>query len=144
MRQMLLHLRGAHKSHEAVENENKWFSYQFLLQHHSDLLDLRCKAIHHRRSSKTVNYTPELQADEDKRRDKDGIQMAKDSSYREWKRREIKCIQGRQLRDFQGNNRLAQVSATGRVFSILADGCRHICIRKRKAEFEGQMWRRTQ
>jgi len=88
MGQMLLHLRSAHKSHDVRENKDKLLSYQILLRHHSDLLDLRCKAIHHHCSLKTVNYTPRLQAAKDKKRDKDNIRMAKDSESqngRGWK-----------------------------------------------------------
>lgn len=64
---MLLHLGNSHKSHHMEENENKLFSNQFLLQHHSDLLDLRRKAIHCHCSLKIANYTPGLQAAEDKK-----------------------------------------------------------------------------
>lgn len=143
MGQMLLHLESAHKSHDVGENENKVFSYQFLLRRHSDLLHLRCKSIHHHCSLKLVNYTPRLRAAKDKKREKDDIQMVKVSPYHKWKRRQIKCLQGRQLRDFYGNNRLSQVSGMGSVSSILADGCRYIFIRKHdKKEFKGQMWRR--
>lgn len=78
MGQMLLHLGSSHKSHHVGENENKLFSYQLLLQLHSDLLDLRCKAIHRHCSLKIANYTPRLQAAKDKKRDEDDIQMAKD------------------------------------------------------------------
>lgn len=125
MGQMLLHLRSAHKSHKVGENENKWLCDQFLLQHHSDLLYVRYKAIHHHSSLKTVNYTPRLQAAEDKKRDRDDIQMARDWPYRKWKRRQIKCIQGSRPRDLW-DKRLAQVSVTGRAFSAQADGCRRI------------------
>lgn len=76
---MLLHLGSSHKSPHVEENENKLFSNQFLLQHHSDLLDLRCKAIHRHCSLKIANYTPGLWAAKDKKTDEDDIQMAKDN-----------------------------------------------------------------
>lgn len=77
--QMLLHLGSSHKSHHVEENENKLFSNQVLLQHHSDLSDPRCKAIHRHCSLKIANYTPGLQAAEDKKREGDDLQMAKDN-----------------------------------------------------------------